>query len=129
MTHGPEWKNTHGMGDAATCSVCHAAADCVECHGVGVPHEASFVDVHASYALQPKEQCSSCHKQTFCDACHRTAMPHPAGFTQQHPTAAKDKPELCERCHAESDCKNCHVKHSHPGGAVSTATVGGGAEQ
>ena len=54
VTHGPKWKTTHGMGDIATCTVCHAASDCADCHGAGVPHEPNFVDVHSSYAAQPR---------------------------------------------------------------------------
>ena len=52
VTHGPKWKTTHGMGDAATCTVCHAADDCADCHGPGVPHEPKFVAVHSSYAAE-----------------------------------------------------------------------------
>ena len=61
VTHGPKWKNTHAMGDTSTCSVCHKAGDCAECHGVGVPHEANYVDLHSSYAGQVDERCGSCH--------------------------------------------------------------------
>ena len=127
VTHGPKWKTTHGMGDAATCTVCHKAGDCVDCHGVGVPHEPKFVEAHASYATQPKAKCASCHKEAFCDSCHGTEMPHQAGFTPQHPTLAKKQPDLCKRCHEASDCTTCHAKHVHPGGAIgATSPKGGG---
>jgi hypothetical protein len=125
-SHGPKWKTTHGMGDAATCNVCHKAPDCAECHGAGVPHEAKFVGAHASYAAQPTQRCASCHNNAFCDSCHGTQMPHPAGFTQRHAAAAKEQPGLCKRCHAESDCTNCHAKHAHPGGTAGKAVPGVG---
>jgi hypothetical protein len=126
VTHGPKWKTTHGMGDTATCGVCHVASDCADCHGPGVPHEPKFVDVHASYAVQPKAKCASCHKESFCIACHGTEMPHPTGFTPQHAEDAKKQPELCERCHESSDCTDCHRKHVHKGGAINAPAVGGG---
>ncbi len=124
VTHGPKWKTTHGMGDAATCTVCHAASDCADCHGAGVPHEPNFVDVHSSYATEGDARCASCHKDAFCNACHGTEMPHPAGFTRRHAAASKEQPDLCTRCHDKSDCTNCHVKHVHPGGAVGSAVPG-----
>jgi hypothetical protein len=118
VTHGPQWKTMHGMGDTTTCNVCHKAKDCAACHGAGVPHEPDFVKVHASVASQPDSKCSTCHKDTFCNSCHGTPMPHPQGFTAQHVAAAKAKPDMCKRCHDPSDCTNCHVKHVHPGGSV-----------
>jgi hypothetical protein len=128
VTHGPKWETTHGMGDAATCTVCHTASDCADCHGPGVPHEPKFLAVHASYATQSDARCVSCHKDAFCGGCHGTEMPHPSGFTRRHATASKNQPEVCSRCHAETDCTNCHLKHVHPGGAVSRAVPGGGTQ-
>jgi hypothetical protein len=126
VTHGPKWKSTHGMGDTATCTVCHTAGDCADCHGAGVPHEPKFVDVHASYAAQPNARCASCHKDAFCNSCHGTEMPHPAEFTPRHSTEAEKQPGLCTRCHAASDCTNCHLKHVHPGGASGKPVPPGG---
>jgi len=128
VTHGAEWKTTHAMGDAATCTVCHGSNDCVECHGTGVPHEPDFVDVHTSYATAKDSKCDSCHTDSFCNGCHGVAMPHPTGFTPAHSGLAKAKSDLCERCHAESDCQKCHEMHVHPGGAVGAVPTGG-AEQ
>jgi len=121
VTHGPNWQSTHGMGTATTCIVCHAVGDCAECHGTGVPHEAKYVEVHASDAVQGEARCASCHEDEFCTSCHGTVMPHPAGFTQRHMADAKQS-ELCARCHDESDCTGCHLKHVHPGGVTSSTS-------
>lgn len=129
VTHGPNWKTTHGMGDAITCAVCHKAGDCADCHGLGVPHESSFISVHASYASGSNARCSTCHTDDFCMDCHRTEMPHAPGFTSAHPDSAKASPDDCKRCHDESDCRNCHVKHVHPGGAIGTAATQGGGKK
>lgn len=127
VTHGPQWRSTHGMGDAATCMVCHQEDDCEGCHGPGLPHEPRFIQVHADSAAEPGAKCTECHSASFCDACHGTRMPHPAGFTRDHPRAAGDARETCRRCHAGSDCTACHEKHVHPGGVVggAAATKGG----
>jgi len=126
VTHGPQWRATHGMSDAATCAVCHQEDDCVKCHGPGLPHEADFVDLHAEYSVQAGADCAGCHPASFCDACHGTSMPHTAQFTVNHPEMADAQSELCKRCHVESDCTTCHVKHVHPGGAVGGTSAGGG---
>ena len=125
VTHGPQWRSTHGMGDPATCSVCHDAGDCVRCHGPGLPHGAAFLETHAEVAAARGAKCASCHAESFCDACHRTPMPHPAQFTAGHARSAAEQPATCKRCHAESDCTTCHAKHVHPGGAVGGARPSG----
>lgn len=125
VTHGPNWKATHGMGDVATCTVCHKPADCEKCHGPGVPHVAEFVKVHADLAKGAKARCSTCHAKSFCNDCHGTEMPHTSKFTRSHAAASRSDSALCERCHAESDCKGCHLKHVHPGGAIKASTGGG----
>jgi len=126
VTHGPKWKTTHGMGNAATCTVCHTERDCASCHGVGVPHAPKFVEVHASYVSDPKSRCSTCHKDAFCAGCHGTPMPHPASFTPKHAALSKAQPQMCKRCHDETDCTNCHLKHVHPGGSIALPAPSGG---
>lgn len=128
VTHGPQWEKTHGMGDSATCSVCHTAATCESCHGVGLPHDANFMKEHSTFATDDKAKCSSCHTERFCSDCHGLAMPHPNKFVREHAQEARDDRELCNRCHVSSDCMTCHEKHVHPGGAIGalTGTSGGG---
>jgi len=128
VTHGPKWRSTHGMGSIATCNVCHSSSDCADCHGVGVPHEPSFIDEHSSFAAHEDARCASCHADSFCDGCHGIQMPHPARFTPRHSTAAKRQPKSCTRCHAASDCTDCHEKHVHPGGAIGSAGSAGGGQ-
>lgn len=118
VTHGPEWRSTHGMGDATTCMVCHTQDDCVGCHGAGLPHDADFFGKHGTYSIQAEAKCSGCHEESFCNDCHQIPMPHGDDFTQGHALDAAEQPALCERCHADSDCTTCHEKHVHPGGAI-----------
>jgi hypothetical protein len=122
VTHGPNWKTAHAMGDIATCAVCHSSGDCADCHGAGVPHEADFIDAHSTYASESAARCATCHESSFCSDCHGTKMPHPASFTEGHAQSAAADQALCERCHDEADCTECHLKHVHPGGAVGATT-------
>jgi hypothetical protein len=124
VTHGPQWRTTHGMGNPSTCSACHAAGYCERCHGAGVPHGADFVTRHSKVALSDQAKCSTCHNQTFCGDCHGLPMPHPAGFANQHAEQVKrDGQTVCKTCHTEKDCTTCHVKHVHPGGAIKSGPV------
>lgn len=125
ITHGPNWKQTHGMGDLNTCAGCHASDFCVRCHGIPLPHDADFIKLHPTSALSNRASCSVCHQQSFCDRCHGLPMPHPADFTPSHPAYVKKHGQsLCLKCHLESDCTNCHVKHVHPGGATLPPSTG-----
>jgi hypothetical protein len=119
VTHGPNWKQTHGMGDLQTCVSCHPPDFCSRCHGVPLPHDTDFVRSHPVAALEHRKDCAVCHKQAFCDACHGLPMPHPAGFTPLHPALVKKQgTAVCLRCHVIDDCNLCHSRHVHPGGAV-----------
>jgi len=118
VTHGPNWQETHGMGQMSACSVCHQEDKCAGCHGPGVPHSPNFVTDHPASSILPAAKCTECHQQKFCDDCHGTQMPHPARFASQHSEiVAKDGEQPCLRCHAKSDCDECHSKHVHPGGS------------
>lgn len=128
VTHGAEWRQTHGMGDLDTCDACHESSDCVGCHGVALPHPVSFSREHGEFALLETARCSSCHDaDIFCDDCHGVPMPHDDDFIVMHSTVAAGTGDpLCARCHVASDCDECHVKHVHPGGAIAPGATDGG---
>lgn len=118
VTHGENWKQTHGMGDLRQCVLCHEQDKCASCHGPGVPHPADFGTTHGATSLAPDADCLSCHRTEFCSDCHGIEMPHEPEFLPQHSaltTGLTD--ERCLRCHTAEDCVRCHVRHIHPGGA------------
>lgn len=119
VTHGPSWRQTHGMGSLKTCIACHAADYCVRCHGIALPHAAGYVRDHPAEANAHRKDCTGCHMQAFCDRCHGLEMPHPAIFTPAHSFIVEQQGSTrCLRCHLQEDCDLCHVRHVHPGGAV-----------
>jgi len=130
VTHGPNWRKTHGMGDQFTCSACHPQGYCTKCHGPGLPHGETFMIEHSNIAKTPEAKCTTCHGPEFCTGCHGVQMPHPSKFTEEHSTIVKkDGEAVCRTCHSERDCSECHLLHVHPGGATgaaSTAPIGGG---
>lgn len=119
VTHGPQWRQTHGLGNLATCEVCHSVVECSDCHKTPVPHPADFGRTHGEFALADRRDCGTCHKQqSFCEGCHGVEMPHPSGFLRKHSKVATSVSDpRCARCHEETDCRRCHAKHVHPGGA------------
>lgn len=119
VTHGPNWRQTHGMGDEFTCATCHPKGYCDQCHGPGLPHGAGFMSEHSTFSAQPGAKCDSCHKPSFCEACHGLTMPHPLTFIKTHSTTVKTGGSaVCDRCHSKTDCTKCHEMHVHPGGAI-----------
>lgn len=118
VTHGANWKLTHGMGSLRSCSVCHPKDYCVRCHGIELPHPVDFGTTHGRDAMAKSASCGTCHDaRTFCGACHGVPMPHPDGFLVQHSDVATGyKDETClALCHRQEDCADCHVAHTHPG--------------
>jgi len=125
VTHGVNWRQTHGMGDLNTCKTCHASAMCAKCHGSDVPHEKGFLALHGKASQSKAARCYTCHKQAFCTDCHGFVMPHPKGFVKVHDKVAKDDTDArCLKCHDAKDCSGCHAAHVHPGGSI--GTLGGG---
>lgn len=117
ITHGPNWRTTHGMGDLHTCSTCHAASKCVSCHKTPIPHEPGYLNRHGKESLAKNAGCATCHKRAdWCTSCHGVEMPHPRGFLKRHTKVATSRSdETCTRCHENADCVNCHRAHIHPG--------------
>jgi len=125
VTHGANWKQTHGMGTLKSCAACHPNNFCVRCHEIQLPHGSDFIRSHPVDAIPHRKACIVCHQQTFCDNCHGLAMPHPKGFTPTHSALVrKNGSGACLRCHVQDDCTNCHVKHVHPGGAITPPRSG-----
>lgn len=119
ITHGANWRKTHGSGDMATCSACHPSDYCTPCHGPGLPHEARFFEGHGVTSLAKGATCKKCHSGTFCTDCHGLEMPHPRGFVKGHSALVnRTSDDRCLTCHVKGDCDGCHVKHIHTGGAV-----------
>jgi hypothetical protein len=122
VTHGPNWRKTHAMGDLQLCVTCHPATKCVQCHGVPLPHPTDFGRTHGALAAAPGAKCTDCHdRKGFCDACHGTPMPHAAGFLAKHSKIAKSREDAaCLKCHYDYDCASCHQAHTHPGNTKGT---------
>jgi len=117
VTHGANWRKTHGMGDITVCSVCHPQSKCVTCHGTPLPHAEDFGRTHGASATSPEQKCDGCHdRKVFCTGCHGIEMPHPATFLAGHSKIAKSRQDKsCLKCHYQDDCDGCHEKHTHPG--------------
>jgi len=115
ITHGPDWRATHGMGDPKTCATCHDDNFCMSCHQSEVPHPQPWSYLHPKSAKQNVEGCYQCHKKELCMDCHRIEMPHPDGFLKKHMNAVAERGyDLCWRCHLPDNCIPCHYQGAHP---------------
>ncbi|MBE0448331.1 MAG: NapC/NirT family cytochrome c [Actinobacteria bacterium] len=116
MTHGPQWKRLHGMGDLNNCRVCHGANYCLKCHNTVLPHPDFWIRLHSRDAKAKIEGCYQCHHKNYCMNCHGIEMPHSSNFIKRHASDVKKKGDKsCKRCHLEAGCDRCHARHVHPG--------------
>lgn len=116
ITHGPQWKRLHGMGDLNTCITCHDSNDCRRCHNTTLPHPDYWLELHPRDAKADMNGCYQCHHKSYCLSCHGTSMPHGDDFLKRHSSVVKKNgKKTCEKCHLESGCTSCHARHIHPG--------------
>ena len=118
VTHGANWRDTHGMGSVQYCATCHPNNYCVDCHGTPLPHSATWGSQHGKAAVADRDSCVTCHPdESLCDLCHGMEMPHAEGFLQDHSSKASSVEDArCAPCHIVDDCVECHENHIHPGG-------------
>ncbi len=116
ITHGKNWRQTHGMGNLATCRICHSERYCMRCHDIELPHPDGWENAHGWVAVSRPDNCGTCHRKALCNSCHSMEMPHPGDFLQKHSAIVKKEgQEACAKCHMLVGCDECHRKHIHPG--------------
>lgn len=116
VTHGPQWRKLHGMGNLNTCATCHGTIFCLKCHNVALPHPDFWIKLHADQAKTDAEGCYKCHHKSYCQSCHGIDMPHDDEFFKNHSDIAEKKgKKTCLKCHIERGCERCHATHIHPG--------------
>ncbi len=112
------YPKVHLAGDRS-CGGCHTLERCTACHGLEMPHPATFdqPEQHASLAAFDKKDkfCFRCHKPDECLRCHQAFAAHGPDWKQQHGLAGRAWGEGCKSCHSKSTAKNycdlCHKKH------------------
>ncbi|HAW60199.1 MAG TPA: hypothetical protein DCW86_01845 [Actinobacteria bacterium] len=82
------------------CFSCHSGAFCMDCHGVEMPHPASFMALHGVLASEKRSTCDKCHPASECANCHGLEMPHSADFAGKHYNEVKTRGAVvCNKCH------------------------------
>lgn len=116
VTHGPNWKTTHGMGDLRTCVTCHEPERCASCHGVSLPHPPVWHRSHGKdLTAESRKACMTCHEEKWCVQCHGgMTMPHVDSYIMMHQVDAKSEPKTCTLCHVPESCDDCHRLAAHP---------------
>lgn len=139
--HVPGFATSHASAPTVTCSACHDASYCADCHAGSIRplefHPADYLQAHSIEARRATSECSTCHRyQSFCVGCHersgvapRAASEwsgtfHPPDWssrdrgaaTNTHAVAARRALTTCASCHRDTDCLPCHG--STPGAAL-----------
>lgn len=136
LDHGPDEHVTLGeelppVESIFYCSTCHTGSFCNDCHGMEMPHPASFREPEdpkhkeghpeMSKNKDAAEKCVMCHgeneKTFFCDSCHHgSAVGHEfdtkvSWTDKQHPApvASSGVQSCLERCHTTKFCEDCHT--------------------
>jgi hypothetical protein len=88
------------LGRISDCGGCHDQTSCDKCHGLRMPHSATFTKwQHARYAaFSKRESCWGCHVIAECGKCHSdwARDPHGPNFRITH--RRFDRESLCA-CH------------------------------
>ena len=119
ISHGENWRQTHGMDNLQTCQACHSKLYCSTCHKTELPHANSWIVSHGKEVKSSNEAaagCTQCHSESLCKNCHSLEMPHPQSFLARHSSLVKkDGDKNCYQCHLKESCTRCHKYHAHPG--------------
>lgn len=98
------------------CGGCHTLELCTACHGLEMPHPATFAlpEQHAPLAAFDKKEklCFRCHKPDECLRCHQAFAAHGPDWKQTHGFGGRAAGDGCKNCHNESAAKNyCDLCH------------------
>jgi len=119
ISHGENWRKTHGMGNLNTCQACHSKLYCSRCHGIELPHSQAWLTTHGAEIKRSKlveSSCNQCHVGALCKNCHGMDVPHPKSFLPDHSKIVKrDGDKACYNCHLKEACTTCHEYHVHQG--------------
>jgi len=101
------------------CSTCHDVEKfCFDCHGVEMPHPATFAANHGKEGKATPKVCAQCHARggskdgtEFCNACHhKDGDPTKPWIPQHFEAVKKSGAEPCFQCHEPTYCAKCHVR-------------------
>ncbi len=121
--HTSAWIRTHANlpegdrdreGQHGTCTPCHAAPACTQCHRTRTPksHTGLWrIKTHGTAAAFDSSSCRVCHSPGACIHCHRRTPPlnHRGAWGRRHGLAAGTLgSEQCAVCHQRGDCAACH---------------------
>lgn len=106
---------------------CHPKAmqkDCLDCHGLEMPHPSTFIRKHAGMSNRDPGLCTKCHPsaaRALVCACHGETNEH-GSYSEWFPrhgsaAVAVNNGAGC-RCHDESFCGKCHDERILASGGV-----------
>lgn len=101
------------------CGTCHAGSFCTDCHGVPMPHPASFTEGHGGAGKATPQVCANCHAKgtgasaadaEFCNSCHHKGSDPSKTWIDQHFEVVRASgAQPCFECHESVYCAECHI--------------------
>jgi hypothetical protein len=114
------WQTHHGKAALANkqpCAMCHQPSFCTNCHGLEMPHPATWVKGtpgHSTVGAKDPQLCAKCHTQKpdLCSMCHHQDYSAALGpWISQHPAmVTKRGTAFCMQCHGPVYCYDCHTR-------------------
>jgi hypothetical protein len=126
----------YSFGQLATplrCVGCHTKATsqkCLACHGIELPHPATFMRTHAGRSFRDPGLCARCHAEAAAAVscgCHNDQNLHGTytdWFPRHGPQAAQVGRYGCN-CHGLDFCAKCHDTNPFTLPAPSTVSTAG----
>lgn len=115
-----KWLGEHGpiaKKDRTECRMCHEESYCSACHGLEMPHPATWAKSesgHAAIAEKSRSLCAKCHKEKpdLCSMCHHKGLAASnRPWLAQHPDMVKQRSaSMCLDCHVTTFCTHCHTQ-------------------
>ena len=102
-----------------SCAGCHreeTSANCIDCHGLELPHPPAFWGQHAGMSYDSPALCARCHENASAEAarpcqCHSNDDNEHGSYNEWFPrhggAAAQAWPGGC-MCHSPAFCGKCH---------------------
>jgi hypothetical protein len=133
QSHTPQrtWLDKHGKAakeNQQPCAMCHEKSFCDACHGLTMPHPASWAKgdppAHSVFAKKNTKVCVQCHgpAPNLCSMCHHRGDFDPAKgpWVSNHAATVNERGTVfCLSCHHDGlSCYECHRKR----GVTPTAT-------
>jgi len=111
--HRSDYRVTHPISaraDNRSCTVCHEASFCTDCHDDFAPEDLAFESHRRGWSnIETGGGPHILMDETQCDICHSGSVLPTHDWTDSHAREARRSLPTCQACHPNADvCLKCH---------------------